>query len=150
MTSLFNLIRSKTNITEKDLLEDEYYYEDFIIFNDCPLCNITINNDESYFTYVLKFPHQTISNCCIYMNIKLRTCYDCLRLGLHKYYIMYKSFPKLRRDGYTFHNLLQHSSKQQIDNQIGYPQYGVPKKYSCNFYNKYNEHILKQLNNIYH
>ncbi len=145
MCSLIEIIRSRTNIKKLDIIEDEYYYNDFTIFDECPLSNKTINSDESYFTYVSKYPHLNISDCCVYMNIKLQMCYDCLRLGLHNYYLLYKSFPKLRRDGYIFHNLLLNTTKEKIENEKGYPKYIIPKVYKCDFYNKYNEDIVTQL-----
>ena len=150
MCSLIEIIRSKTSIEKDNLKDDEYYYDDYTIFDECPLCNKTNNNDESYFTYVSKYPHPNISDCCVYMNIKLQMCYDCLRLGLHYYYLQYKSFPKLRRDGYIFHNTLIYTTKQKIEAEIGYPQYGVPKVYKCDFYNIYNKDIVSQLYNRYH
>jgi hypothetical protein len=114
MSSLLERIRSKTNITREDLIDDELYYEDEIIIKDCPLCENKLENDESYFNYIVKYPHPNIhERCTIYMNVKLGMCYDCLKLGIHNYYLNFKSFPKLRNDGLRFHNAMEHFSKKR-------------------------------------
>ena len=42
MTSLLERIRSETHIKESDLIDGEFYYNDSITFENCPLCNCNL------------------------------------------------------------------------------------------------------------
>lgn len=147
---LNNLENIKAVIDENP---DEMYLNHYSEFNQCVLCKKDASRSESYFTYIYKCPVKTAT---IYFNVKLKMCYSCLCLGLHVYFLNTKSFPKLRNEGYIFHqNMLKldpslvENLKDKFSSGKYKIRYNIPTSYKCDYYSNFGNDFIDKLINDY-
>ena len=158
MFNLHNLIidggdlKTRENIdTAIEMKPDELYFNNYAEFNSCQLCQTDCNNSKSSFIYTSKCPYKDKT---LYNRVKLKMCYNCLKLGLHVYFLNKKRFPKLRNEGMEFHQLLMSVKKDKVYIQSLKDQfktgryaisYNIPLNYNCDYYSKFGDEIKDKL-----
>jgi hypothetical protein len=121
------------------------YPSDTITFNNCATCQCTKCDSSYEYETSLRLCHEKV-----YMKVIQKMCHKCLCLGVHKYFMTCKKFPKMRGETGYLHRILIDNIKEDSIATYGYPSYVVPFKYIAKYGFDYNEQILPKLIEKYH